>query len=296
MSDVLVSVNFATIREGWMENTFRALGQQTMPKNLFEFVIVDDWGDRWDLVRRLAEEHRVNVKYMQSKPWHWKSNRQLGNARNTGFIHCEGEIVVFLDDYSWVEPAFLATHWDLYRARGRAVIGVVQAVEPEHGNVFSKANLQVVKKDRDERWKNIYPQHEKDDCNAGWFWTFNASAPMRSIVRVNGYDERYDCAGEDDVDLGLRLARIGVKFLYTADPKIKVYHMKHNGGQSRPSPFPVEECDKFTKEMLKVKYDGSWGLMEDNARRKPWEVNQGYFNLKEARNKGREYPRRRYRI
>ena len=296
MSDIRISINFATIRKGWLQNTFQALGQQTMPKHLFEFVMVDDCGDRGDLVKGLAEENQVNVKYMKSKPWHWKSNRQLGNARNTGFIHCEGELVVFLDDYSWVEPNFLATHWDLYKYRNRAVIGVVQAVEPEHGKVSSKENLKAVENDRDERWKSIHPQHEKDDCNAGWFWTFNASAPLKSIVRVNGYDERYDCAGEDDVDLGLRLARIGVKFLYTSDPKIKVYHMKHNGHQSRPSPFPPEECDKFTKEMLNVRYDGSWGLMEDNKRRKPWEVNQGYFNLEKARNNKGNYPMKEWKI
>ncbi|MBU0598833.1 glycosyltransferase [Patescibacteria group bacterium] len=296
MSDVRISISFCTIREGWLGNTFRALGQQTMPKELFEFVMVDDWGDRWDQVKRLAEENDVNVKYMKSKPWHWKSNRQLGNARNTGFIHCDGELVVFLDDYSWVEPTFLATHWDLYKHRRRAVIGVVQAVEPEYGEVSSKADLKTVENDRDERWKSIHPKHEKDDCNAGWFWTFNASAPMKSIIRVNGYDERFDCAGEDDVDLGLRLARIGVKFLYTSDPKIKVYHMKHNGGQSRPSPFPPEECDKFTKEMLNVKYDGSWGLMEDNSRRKPWMVNQGYFSLEEARKNRGDYQTRRHRV
>jgi len=267
-----------------------------MPKDLFELVMVDDWGDRWNQVQRLAEENKVNVKYMKSKPWHWKSNRQLGNARNTGFIHCEGELVVFLDDYSWVEPTFLAAHWDLCKHRRRAVIGVVQAVEPEYGKVSSKEDLKAVENDRDERWKSIYPKHEKDNCNAGWFWTFNASAPLRSIVRVNGYDERFDCAGEDDVDLGLRLARIGVRFLYTTDPKIKVYHMKHNGGQSRPSPFPPEECDRFTKETLNVKYDGSWGLMEDNARRKPWEVNQGYFNLREARKNRDKYPVKEWKI
>ncbi len=267
-----------------------------MPHQFFEFVVVDDWGYRWELVERLAKENSVNVKYMKSKPWHWKSNRQLGNARNTGFIHCDGELVVFLDDYSWMGPHFLATHWSLYKHRERAIIGVVQGVEPNHGEVFSSENLTPIKGSRDERWKSISPRQEKDNCNPGWFWTFNTSAPLESIVKVKGYDERYDCAGEDDVDLGLRLSRVGVKFLYASDPKIMVYHMKHNGGHSRPSPFKPEDCHKFTKEMLNVRYDGSWGLLEDNARRKPWEVNQGYFELKEARENRGMYPIREVRI
>jgi glycosyltransferase involved in cell wall biosynthesis len=293
---IRISISFCTIREGWLENTFRALGQQTMPHGLFELVMVDDWGNRWNKVKRLAKKNKLNVKYMKSKPWHWKSNRQLGNARNTSFIHCDGELVVFLDDYSWVEPAFLATHWDLYKFRDRAVIGIVQAVEPNYGKVFSKANLEPVKDSRDERWKSIYPLHEKDNCNPGWFWTFNTSAPLNRIIQVNGYDEEFDCCGEDDVDLGLRMSRVGVKYLYTSDPKIKVYHMKHNGGQSRPSPFKPEECHVITKEIYHTKYDGSWGLLERNSRFKPWEVNQGYFNLKYARRHMMDYPRKRFRI
>jgi len=296
MTDPLISISYATIRRGWSENLFRLLGQQTVPNELFELVMVDDYGYRWPEIGRLASKYGVNVKYMKSKPWHWKSNRQLGNARNTSFIHCDGELIVFLDDYSWAEPAFLDTHWDLYKHRERAVIGVVQAIETEKGQIFSKVNLTYVEDSRDERWKAIYPRHEKDNCNPGWFWTFNTSCPLKSIVKVNGYDERFDCAGEDDVDLGLRMSRTGQKFLYTADPKIKIYHMRHNGGLSRPSPFKPEECHRWTKEMLNVRYDGSWGLMEDNARRKPWEVNQGYFNLEEARKHREDYPIKEWKI
>ena len=296
MTDILVSINYATIRRGWMENLLRMLNQQTMPHELFELVIVDDYGRRWSEVGQLASKYNLNVKYMKSKPWHWKSNRQLGNARNTAFVHCDGELVVFLDDYSWVEPAFLSTHWDLYKSRDRAIIGVVQAVETNYGKVFSKANLTPVKDSVDERLKSIYPMRERDRCNPGFFWTFNASAPLESIIKVNGYDERYDCAGEDDVDLGTRLSRVGVKFLYTGDPKIKVYHMKHNGGLSRPSPFKPEECHKWTKDMLNVRYDGSWGLLEDNSRKKPWEVNQGYFDLAEARKNRRKYPAKSWKV
>ena len=292
----LISISFATIRAGWLRNTFRALGQQNMDHRLFELVMVDDYGDRWREVRELAEEHRVNVKYMQSKPYHWRSNRQLGNARNTGLIHCDGELVVFLDDYSWVEPNWLSTHWSLYRHRGRAIIGVVQAVEPNLGEVYGAGDLTPVEGSVDERLKGIQPEAEKDDCPPGWFWTFNASAPLEKIVRVGGYDEEYDCTGEDDIDLGLRMARVGVRYLYSAYPRITVHHMRHNGGQSRPPPFAPEECHRVTKELYGTRYDGSWGLHERNRRRKPWQVNEGYFSLRKARKNRGEHPAKEWRI
>ena len=169
-------------------------------------------------------------------------------------------------------------------------------MEPNHEAVNGRNNLTVVEGSVDERLKGIQPQTVKDNCPPGWFWTFNASAPLSSIVRVGGYDEEFDCTGEDDIDLGLRMARIGVKYHYTADPRIMVYHLKHNGGQSRPAPFKPEECHRVTKDLYGVKYDGSWGLMERNSRRKPWEVNQGYFSLKKARKNRDKYPVKEYKI
>ena len=305
-----VSVSFPTIRSGWLDNTFRALGQQSLAHQDWELVMIDDWGDRWEEVQKLAEEYQINVKYMPSKPYFWKSNRQLGNARNTGFIHCDGELVVFLDDYSWMEPKWLETHWKLYKERGRAVIGIVQAVSPDYGRITSYRRL-VLEPRPDERWKSIAPNAQLSQAPPGWFWTFNASAPLEKIVEVNGYDERFDASGEDDVDLGLRLARVGVKFLYTTEEDIKVYHMRHNGGTSRPSPFKPEECHRFTKEVLHVKYDGSWGLLEDNARKPPSAVNydpapkisedgrtmhEFYFRLSVAREHRDKFPVREHTL
>lgn len=286
-----ISVQFATIRSGWLENTFRALGAQTLPHEEWEFVMVDDYGDRWLEVKALAEKYKVNTKYMCSKPYKWKSNRQLGNARNTGLIYSDGELMVFLDDYSWVERDWLKLHWRTHVKTGMAVIGVVYGVKLKTDTVNSLQDLTI--ESSDERLKD----HTFDGpCRPGWFWTFNASAPLGAVLAVNGYDERLDCAGEDDVDLGLRMARLGVKFWYCADPRIAVYHMRHNGGLSRPSPFKVEECDKFTKEALNVRYDGSWGLLEDNARKQPWEVNVGYFSLRKARSAREHTPVKEVRI
>lgn len=284
-----ISINFCTIRSGWLENTFRCLGKQNFDRDEYELVMVDDYGDRWEEAKRLAEENRVNLKYMHSKPYYWKSNRQLGNARNTGFIHTDGELVVFLDDYTWVKPYFLYHHWLNYKRWGKAVIGVVYAVKANYGEIWVHEQLER-EDSMDERWKSIYPKRTLPDCPPGWFWTFNASAPLEYILKVQGYDEEFDCTGEDDVDLGLRMSRVGLKYMYTAHSKIGVYHMRHNGGQSRPSPFKPEECHKVTKELYGTKYDGSWGLLERNRRREPWEVNTGYFNLTEGREKRDKYP------
>jgi glycosyltransferase involved in cell wall biosynthesis len=327
---VSISISFASIRLGWLENTFRALGQQTLPHDEWELTFIDDFGDRSAEVEKLARENRINVKYMHSKPYYWKSNRQLGNARNTGFIHSDGEIIVFLDDYTWIPPTWLQRHWEIYNETRGAVIGRVKAVR-YRPIVHSLEDLEVI--GEDDRYKYLrcgrspmYPSILTcPNYLCGWFYTFNASAPLMDIVRINGYDEEFDCTGEDDVDLGQRLRRIGTEFTYRTEPEIIAYHMQHGGKMpvacpscgkglevdthcwdkdhfmacpncgakvnvheiqrdiNIPKRFREEEVHKVTKELYNVKYDGSWGLLERNRRRQPWEVNGGYFNLAWAR-------------
>lgn len=228
-----ISISFATIRNGWLENTFRCLGQQTLPHDEWELVMTDDVPeDRSKYVRELANKEGINVKWMRSKPNHWKSNRMLGNARNTGFIHCDGELVVFMDDYTWVPETFLEEHWKAYKELATATIGRVKTVKYQD-KVESQDDLTVI--GDDDRYNIILMQGYKPSRLSlyGWFYTFNTSAPLKSIIEINGYDEEFDAVGEDDIDLGERLSRIGLRFAYLTHPGITVFHMQH-GGKSPP--------------------------------------------------------------
>lgn len=281
-----ISVSFATIRYGWLENTFRCLGQQTLPHMEWELIMVDDVpNDRSDQVLELAKKENINVKWMRSKQNYWKSSRMLGNARNTGFIHSDGELVVFIDDYTWISPTFLQKHWEIYSGTKKAIIGRVQSVGYKD-SVQSSSELVIT--GEDDRYKYVITRGlPSSDSIYGWFYTFNASASFKKIQEINGYDEEFDCTGEDDIDLGERLSRSGLDFIYVTESDITVFHMQHEGK------MPL--CG-VSKELYNTKYDGSWGLLERNKRRKPWEVNIGYFDLSDARNNRDKYPYKEYKI
>ncbi|MDD3813293.1 MAG: glycosyltransferase [Desulfocapsaceae bacterium] len=228
-----ISISFATIRKGWIENTIRCLGRQTLTHKDWELVMIDDIPeDRSDYVLELAQKENINVKWMRSKTNHWKSNRLLGNARNTGFIHSDGELIVFLDDYTWVPETFLEEHWNRYKETGNGIIGRVKTVKYQDP-VNSQNDLTIIGED------DRYNIAQKNGYNAipnplyGWFYTFNASAPLEALIKINGYDEEFDATGEDDIDLGERLTRIGINFKYIMVPKITVFHMQH-GGKNPP--------------------------------------------------------------
>lgn len=337
MKEMRISISFATIRYGWLENTFRCLGQQTFPHDEWELIMIDDLPeDRSEYVLRLAKKENINVKWMRSKPNYWKSNRMLGNARNTGFVHSDGELVVFLDDYTWIPPTFLQRHWEIYKDTNMAVIGRVQAVRYK-GDIKSTSDIDII--GDDHRCKYVIEKGLSNlpDAFYSWFYTFNTSAPLENLIKINGYDEEFDCTGEDDMDLAERLTRVDTRFIYTIELGITAFHMQHgektdlkcrNCGKIFDSEdnwytwglFVCPNCKKeiymadiirlvnmskrfkdndvhnVTKELYNTQYDGSWGLFERNKRKNPWEVNKEYFNLSGARNNLDKYHYKIYEI
>lgn len=325
-----ISISFATARYGWLENTFRCLGRQTLPCDEWELIMIDDLPeDRSEYVMELARKEGINVKWMRSKLNHWKSNRLLGNARNTGFIHSDGELVVFLDDYTWVPKTFLEEHWNIYKETGKAIIGRVKVVKYQE-RVESGGDLTII--GDDQRYKLLLAKEigSLEDAGYAWFYTFNASAPLEKIININGYDEEFDCTGEDDIDLGERISRMGMNFTFRTHPEITIFHMQHGGlnacikctncGEDLSNfnncwnrlvhcpkckkeldvssmmrsithcKYKDNEVHKVTKDTYNTVYGGSWGLLERNKKKNPWDVNRGYFDLKGAREFKEIYP------
>lgn len=331
MSKLKISISFATIRHGWLENTFRCLGRQTLPHDEWELIMIDDISeDRSEYVLELARKEGIKIKWMRSKPNYWKSNRLLGNARNTGFIHSDGKLVVFLDDYTWAPETFLEEHWKIYNETGMAVIGRVKVIK-YMDRVESGGDLTII--GDDQRYKLLLAQGNGgvQDAVYAWFYTFNASAPLEKIININGYDEEFDCTGEDDIDLGERLSRTGMTFTFRTHPEITVFHMQHGGQNARIKctncgedlsnydncwnsvvtcpgckkelnislmmreinvhpRYKDNEVHKITKDKYNTIHDGSWGLLERNLRKDPQDVNRGDFYLRGAREFKEIYP------
>jgi len=301
----LVSVITPTRRYGPVyEILFNGLKNQTLRE--FEVLIVDDVPeDRSCQVCDFAEKYRLNVKWMRGKPNYWKSNRLIANARNTALIYAESELVVFIDDYTWVPPRFLESHWKVWEETGYNLIGAVTAVKytsnpPEDLSTLPVHTYDERMKEPDKKLginvartgipttgavdtRTLQGYKEWKDCPAGWFYCSNASAPLDKIVEINGFDEEFDCTSEEDVDLGLRLARVGCHFWFKSDPECTAYHMAHGLPELHPPlRYKPEECHVVTKDMYN-ELEGSHALIKRNMEREPWRVNEGIFDLKIAR-------------
>ena len=297
-----ITVILPTNRPQGYRYAIYALSKQTFPREDWELVIVDDYHeDRVAQVLNVATSLGLyHVKVFKSKTNYWRSNRLISNARNTGLIHARGQLVVFLDDYCWVRPRWLEEHWKTYRRVPYTMVGAGKAVEYMEGvyDGFDGFPAPQVGEDRGGAFiRNLAYFKVSDtrgptpivDCSPGWFYTFNASAPLEKIIKVNGFDEEYDLTSEEDIDLGLRLSRAGCKFWYRPEPDCTVFHVDHRGVDREMRKLPrryrevsyeelrlrgkldtePDEVQLVLKEKYGVKYDGSWGLHERNAKRDP---------------------------
>jgi len=276
---VRISVIIPTIRYGWLDILYNGFGNQQFKD--FELIIIDDVPfDRSKEFEEYASKHGIITKYLKSKPPYWKANHMISNARNTGLIHADGELIVFIDDYTFVKPEFLQQHWDVYSKGQYTLVGQlihviyvppqsrpkdlsVLPLNPERSGIDGAVRL----------WRDERANGGCRPCDGGWFWTSNASAPLYKIVEVNGFDEEYDggTAGED-MDLGFRLERVGCRFLF--DPACKTWHMHHDDPLlERPKPFPY----------ITGKRVDSRDLLERNRNSPTPYVNKGIFDLRRER-------------
>ena len=111
-----VSIVCPTHRPGYIDTLGQALKDQTLPKDEWELVLVDELYDmRKDLVPPLMP---FNLKHIRQEP----SPRTQGTrAQNLGLRHCEGELVYFMCDYNYPHPRCLERHWEIYQRYGPKV-------------------------------------------------------------------------------------------------------------------------------------------------------------------------------
>lgn len=308
-----ISIIIPTIRSGKLVDfQLPSFAKQTFPKEKFEIVIVDDCPiSRKDQIENFGRSNGLNIKWMRSKKPYYRSNASIGCARNTGLIHAEGDLIIFIDDFSYIKPKYLEKVWDVYRNKHKTShIGPVMRLEHREPPYTDNIDSHIIGKD---------PRRKKCPCLCGWFFTSNASAPLESIIKVNGFWEIADLTREEDVLMGLSLDRVGRKFCFSDDPDMAVYHMTHDahamptgkfkdisyselgwenvnykgrlvhglGGKGRCGlNTGPNEIQRVTRDVFGTKFPGSWALTEHFKKHKHLKFNEEIgFDLKKERKK-----------
>lgn len=280
-----ISIITPTNRYGGLDIIFNSLVKQTFDKEDYELIIIDDYiTNRKNEYISYAKHFGVpNIVYLRSKQNYWRSNGLIANARNTGLIYAKGELIVFLDDYTAFPPKFLEEHWRIYKEGKYTLIGGGRAAKYIwEGDIENKIDIDNIDKlpspgieddiefitiragicyshipvfmdtrILDSRISdNKLEDCKLEDCGGGWFYTCNVSVPLEKIIEVNGFDEEFDLTREEDIDLGLRLEKVGCRFCYISNFECNVIHIDH-----RPVDIMMKEKNLTKKKYADITYD-----------------------------------------
>jgi len=196
-----------------LRNTLAALGEQTLAAEAFEVLVVDDGSEGADReqVRALRDTFAFNLIE--------KGQGGLASARNRGAEEATGEILHFLDDDVIPVADSLEQHLASHAAESEPVAVVGALPFPPH--VELNAFLWYI--DRSGHY-DLYRHPRKYPGGSPPMppMNGNSSIPRDLFFAIGRYDESFRQYGSEDLELGYRLARGGVRFVY--NPRAVGYH------------------------------------------------------------------------
>jgi len=197
--------------ESFLEPTLKSLAMQRFKD--FEVIIVDRHVKRRKRITEIYESF-LNIAHIHDKPspWHdmkppkgWKNEVDppfpaVCNARNTGVIVANGELLVFLDDNIILSPKTLETCWKWYQ-KGYGVKLIRNRFNIDDKKIRFEPEF------RNEEFSKLWRDGWQIYSYRG-AWSHGFSVPLSWIIDVNGFEEVLldGSVGAEDIDLGARIS------------------------------------------------------------------------------------------
>jgi glycosyltransferase involved in cell wall biosynthesis len=204
---------------------------QSLPADEFEVIVSDDGSSDGTESVVQSFSGRLRLAY------HFQENMgfRAGTARNAGARLAKAPVLVFVDAGAMVGPDFLRAHLAAHERDSirRAVAGYAWGFNPSILPVPGLAEAlekmppaQVLARFRSEPDLRdvrhdvlaVY-DFDLDRCPLPWtlFFTVNFSVRADDFWAIEGFDESFTRWGAEDLELALRLSRLGLSFRYDMD-------------------------------------------------------------------------------
>jgi GT2 family glycosyltransferase len=188
-------------RKGPLARLLATLVKQTVPRDAYEVVVVDDGShdDPASVVRAFSSAIQVSLIR--------QTNSGVAVARQRGVEHARGPIVIFLDDDMLASEDFVEQHLAAHEgSEDRVVMGELLA-DAELGEMplFERYHAHQLEK------------AAKRFASTGTFagsdvYTGNLSLGRDLFFRAGGFDPDFHL---EDVELGVRLEQVGASFVFS---------------------------------------------------------------------------------
>ncbi|EPY13413.1 glycosyltransferase family 2 protein [Paenibacillus alvei] len=209
-----------------LRSTLQSLLTQSIDKNEFEVIVIDDGSSDHTKEVVISFENEMNLKYV----YQYDKGFRVARARNLGVSLCEAPICIFIDSGLLLSPDCLYHHIHPHESATQplAVIGYVAGFsQNDHNNESIKQALQTA--DRHQMFTALINRSDFNDIReacylkyndeigklpAPWvlFWAGNVSVSTAMVNKVKGFDENYMSWGVEDVDFGYALHLQGAEF------------------------------------------------------------------------------------
>ena len=193
-----------------LRRTFESLRRQTLCRDSFEVVLIDDGSS--DGTRELARAFESELPLRCSRQRH----AGLASARNHGIFLARGDILLFLDDDDVAHPGLLAAHCDAHCRFPELHYGVVGSKELDPA-IASDPLMHFVTKSGGFRFP--YPEPHDGEILDFRYFSGGRSSCKRAFLVQHGVFNPVFRFGPGDIELAYRLSKRGFKIMYDSRAK-----------------------------------------------------------------------------
>jgi len=185
---VEVSIVIPTYNRWWiLKKSLEALFNQSYPKDKYEIIVVDDGStdDTKTMIEPLSRS--CKLKYL-------KNEKRMGipRTRNRGIRKARGQYIIFTDSDVVVTANFIEQHVNYHQKYHDVIV---------NGELIRVPSFKKIGKKR----KRIF------DFSLSPFDTANVSVARKHLLEVGGFDEDLLAYGWQDLELGYRLRKAGLR-------------------------------------------------------------------------------------
>ena len=206
-------------RPALLRRCLRALASQDIDPGCFEVLVVDDGSQD----RTAAVLHEESNRCANLRPVVLTENSGPATARNKGVENAKGKFVLFLDDDVVASPSLVSAHLRCHANSddGRqAILGLLRWHPDLRVTPFMRWLDQSGLQFDYDTWLREGPV----DPPYAAFYTANLSLHRRLVEAAGGFDERFPYANYEDIELGWRLTRLGLRLHY--EPSALAWHAR----------------------------------------------------------------------
>ena len=190
--------------------TLRSLERQSVAPERYEVIVGVD-GSTDGTVAALA-----GLRPPYSLRWIFQHNRGAVAAANAAGHCARNDVLIVLGDDLHASPDLVAAHLEAHQRHGPVLVQGDYPLARSHGR--SGASL-VYERSRRAAMSTIVA-----NGSAFWhLWGGNFSIRRQTWLAIGGWDEAFREYGGEDTDLGLRVAALGIPFVF--EPRARAYHM-----------------------------------------------------------------------